>query len=176
MEWLCLQEIILHFWQNSNLANQVGIPGSVRIPTGLERYRQSISNPGPGVGGRLAGNAGNILSSGIAFGSSIGNAFAGVKSASNILDESGTSYSNGIGYGYQKVNDVDYDKQLTEVRKESQAATLKTTATGASLGASVGSIVGPIGSVIGGAIGAVGGFITGFIWRRSQKEKDAKTS
>jgi hypothetical protein len=27
------------FWQNSNLANQVGIPGSVRIPTGLERYR-----------------------------------------------------------------------------------------------------------------------------------------
>lgn len=159
------------FWQNSNLANQVGIPGSVRIPTGLERYRQPISNPGPGIGGRLAGNAGNILSSGIAFGSSIGNAFAGVKSASNILDESGTSYSNGIGYGYQKVNDVDYDKQLTEVRKESQAATLKTTATGASLGASVGSIVGPIGSVVGGAIGAVGGFITGLFGGAHRKRK-----
>jgi hypothetical protein len=24
------------FWQNSNLANQVGIPGSIQRPTGLE--------------------------------------------------------------------------------------------------------------------------------------------
>ena len=158
------------FWQNSNLANQVGIPGSIQRPTGLENYRVPV-NQGPGFGSRLAGNASSILSSGIAFGSSIGNAFGGVKSASNILDESGTSYSNGLGYSYQKVNDIDYDKQLTELRKESQANTLKSTTTGASLGSSIGSVVGPVGSVIGGAIGAVGGFITGLFGAGHRKRK-----
>lgn len=158
------------FWQNSNLANQVGIPGSIQRPTGLENYRVPV-NQGPGFGSRLAENASSILSSGIAFGSSIGNTFGGVKSASNILDESGTSYSNGLGYGYQKVNDIDYDKQLTEVRKESQANTLKSTTTGASLGSSIGSVVGPVGSVIGGAIGAVGGFITGLFGAGHRKRK-----
>ena len=158
------------FWQNSNLANQVGIPGSIQRPTGLENYRVPV-NQGQGFGSRLAGNASSILSSGIAFGSSIGNAFGGVKSISNILDESGTSYSNGLGYGYQKINDIDYDKQLTEVRKESQANTLKSTTTGASLGSSIGSVVGPVGSVIGGAIGAVGGFITGLFGAGHRKRK-----
>lgn len=158
------------FWQNSNLANQVGIPGNIQRPTGLENYRVPV-NQGPGFGSRLAENASSILSSGVAFGSSIGNAFGGVKSASNILDESGTSYSNGLGYGYQKVNDIDYDKQLTEVRKESQANTLKSTTTGASLGSSIGSVVGPVGSVIGGAIGAVGGFITGLFGAGHRKRK-----
>lgn len=158
------------FWQNSNLANQVGIPGNIQRPTVLENYRVPV-NQGPGFGSRLAGNASSILSSGVAFGSSIGNAFGGVNSASNILDESGTSYSNGLGYGYQKVNDIDYDKQLTEVRKESQANTLKSTTTGASLGSSIGSVVGPVGSVIGGAIGAVGGFITGLFGAGHRKRK-----
>lgn len=158
------------FWQNSNLANQVGIPGNIQRPTGLENYRVPV-NKGPEFGSRLAGNASSILSSGIAFGSSIGNAFGGVKSAGNILDETGTSYSNGLGYGYQKVNDIDYDKQLTEVRKESQANTLKSTTTGASLGSSIGSVVGPVGSVIGGAIGAVGGFITGLFGAGHRKRK-----
>lgn len=149
------------FWQNSNLANQVGIPGSIRIPTGLERYRQPVSNQGPSFGSRLAGNASNILSSGFAFGGSIANSFGDVKSSSNILDETGTSYSNGLGYGYQKVNDIDYNGQMSELRRENNANTMKAASTGASLGASVGSLVGPVGSVIGGAIGAVGGFITG---------------
>lgn len=165
-----LQSGYTPFWQNSNLANQVGIPGSIQRPTGLENYRVPV-NQGLGFGSRLAGNASSILSSGIAFGSSIGNAFGGVKSASNILDESGTSYSNGLGYGYQKVNDIDYDKQLTEVRKENQANTLKSTTTGASLGSSIGSVVGPVGSVIGGAIGAVGGFITGLFGAGHRKRK-----
>lgn len=158
------------FWQNSNLVNQVGIPGNIQRPTGLENYRAPV-NQGQGFGSRLAGNASSILSSGVAFGSSVGDAFGGVKSARNILDESGTSYSNGLGYGYQKINDIDYDKQLTEVRKESQSNTLKSTTTGASLGSSIGSVVGPVGSVIGGAIGAVGGFITGLFGAGHRKRK-----
>ena len=158
------------FWQNSNLANQVGIPGSIRIPTGLENYRQPV-NQGLSFGSRLAGNASNILSSGFAFGGSIANSFGGVKSSGNILDETGTSYSNGIGYGYQKVNDIDYNGQMNELRRENNANTMKTASTGASLGASVGSVVGPVGSVIGGAIGAVGGFITGLFGASKRRRR-----
>lgn len=158
------------FWQNSNLANQVGIPGSIQRSTGLEQYRVPVSQ-NSSFGSRLAGNASNILSSGFAFGGSIANSFGGVKSSGNILDETGTSYSNGLGYGYQKINDIDYNGQMNELRKENNANTMKAASTGASLGASVGSVVGPVGSVIGGAIGAVGGFITGLFGAGHRKRK-----
>jgi len=47
------------------------------------------------------------MSSGIQFAGDLGNAFGGVKSVNDILDETGTSYSNGIGFGYQRINDID---------------------------------------------------------------------
>lgn len=156
------------FWQNSYLSNQIGIPGSIRYPGNvnvIQRY------PRVNIDGKLASNASGIISSGVAFGSDIGNAFGGVKSASNILDETGSSYSNGIGYGYQKVNDVDYDKQLSEIRKEGNANTLKTTGTGMALGASVGSVFGPIGGAVGAAVGAVGGLVTGLFGASHRKHK-----
>lgn len=156
------------FWQNNNLTNQVGIPGSIQAPTGLYKYRQPIRNQSSGIS--IGGVAG-VASSAISFGSSIADSFGGVKSSSDILNESGESYSNGIGYGYQKVNDIDYDGQMREINKENNSNTLKATATGASLGASVGSLVGPIGSVIGGAIGAVGGFVTGLFGGSHRKRK-----
>ena len=156
------------FWQNSYLSNQIGIPGSIRHPGNvnvIQRY------PRVNIEGKLASNASGIISSGVAFGSDIGNAFGGVKNASNILDETGSSYSNGIGYGYQKVNDVDYDKQLSEIRKEGNANTLKTTGTGMALGASVGSVFGPIGGAVGAAVGAVGGLVTGLFGASHRKHK-----
>ncbi len=156
------------FWQNSYLSNQIGIPGSIRYSGNvnvIQRY------PRVNIDGKLASNASGIISSGVAFGSDIGNAFGGVKSASNILDETGSSYSNGIGYGYQKVNDVDYDKQLSEIRKEGNANTLKTTGTGMALGASVGSVFGPIGGAVGAAVGAVGGLVTGLFGASHRKHK-----
>ena len=159
------------FWQNNNLTNQVGIPGSVQAPTGLYKYRQPIRNQSSGISVGGGGGVAGVASSAISFGSSIADSFGGVKSSSDILNESGESYSNGIGYGYQKVNDIDYDGQMREINKENNSNTLKATATGASLGASVGSLVGPIGSVIGGAIGAVGGFVTGLFGGSHRKRK-----
>lgn len=159
------------FWQNNNLTNQVGIPGSIQAPTGLYKYRQPIRNQSSGISIGGGGGVAGVASSAISFGSSIADSFGGVKSSSDILNESGSSYSNGIGYGYQKVNDIDYDGQMSEINKENNANTLKATATGASLGASVGSLVGPIGSVIGGAIGAVGGFVTGLFGGSHRKRK-----
>lgn len=159
------------FWQNNNLTNQVGIPGSIQAPTGLYKYRQPIRNQSSGISVGGGGGVAGVASSAISFGSSIADSFGGVKSSSDILNESGESYSNGIGYGYQKVNDIDYDGQMREINKENNSNTLKATATGASLGASVGSLVGPIGSVIGGAIGAVGGFVTGLFGGSHRKRK-----
>lgn len=159
------------FWQNNNLTNQVGIPGSVQAPTGLYKYRQPIRNQSSGISIGGGGGVAGVASSAISFGSSIADSFGGVKSSSDILNESGESYSNGIGYGYQKVNDIDYDGQMREITKENNSNTLKATATGASLGASVGSLVGPIGSVIGGAIGAVGGFVTGLFGGSHRRRK-----
>lgn len=159
------------FWQNNNLTNQVGIPGSIQAPTGLYKYRQPIRNQSSGISIGGGGGVAGVASSAISFGSSIADSFGGVKSSSDILNESGESYSNGIGYGYQKVNDIDYDGQMREINKENNSNTLKATATGASLGASVGSLVGPIGSVIGGAIGAVGGFVTGLFGGSHRKRK-----
>ena len=158
------------FWQNSNLAYQVGIPGSIKRPTGLENYRMPISQS-PSFGSRLAGNASNILSAGLAFGGSVANSFGGVKSAGNILDETGYSFSNGIGYGYQKLNDIDYDAQRTEIRKEGQANTMKSIGSGAALGSSIGSVAGPIGSGIGAVVGAVGGLVTGLFGAKSRKRR-----
>lgn len=159
------------FWQNNNLINQVGIPESIQAPTGLYKYRQPIRNQSSGISIGGGGGVAGVASSAISFGSSIADSFGGVKSSSDILNESGESYSNGIGYGYQKVNDIDYDGQMREINKENNSNTLKATATGASLGASVGSLVGPIGSVIGGAIGAVGGFVTGLFGGSHRKRK-----
>lgn len=159
------------FWQNNNLTNQVGIPGSIQATTGLYKYRQPIRNQSSGISVGGGGGVAGVASSAISFGSSIADSFGGVKSSSDILNESGESYSNGIGYGYQKVNDIDYDGQMREINKENNSNTLKATATGASLGASVGSLVGPIGSVIGGAIGAVGGFVTGLFGGSHRKRK-----
>lgn len=159
------------FWQNNNLTNQVGIPGSIQAPTGLYKYRQPIRNQSSGISIDGGGGVAGVATSAISFGSSIADSFGGVKSSSDILNESGSSYSNGIGYGYQKVNDIDYDGQMSEINKENNSNTLKATATGASLGASVGSLVGPIGSVIGGAIGAVGGFVTGLFGGSHRKRK-----
>ena len=159
------------FWQNNNLTNQVGIPGSIQTPTGLYKYRQPIRNQSSGISIGGGGGVAGVATSAISFGSSIADSFGGVKSSSDILNESGESYSNGIGYGYQKVNDIDYDGQMREINKENNSNTLKATATGASLGASVGSLVGPIGSVIGGAIGAVGGFVTGLFGGSHRKRK-----
>ena len=156
------------FWQNSYLSNQIGVPGSIRYPG---RINVTQGQPGAGVGGKLASNASGIISSGVAFGGDIANAFSGVKSSSDILDETGSSYSNGIGYGYQKVNDIDYDKQLTEIRKEGQANTLKTTGTGMAAGAAVGSVFGPVGGAIGAAVGALGGLVTGLFGSAHRKRK-----
>lgn len=124
-----------------------------------------------GVAGKLGGNASNIMSSGMSFAGDLGNAFGGVKSSNDILDETGTRYSNGIGYGYQRINDVDRGAQLTELRKQNQGNTMKAVGSGAALGASVGMTFGPVGGLIGGAVGALGGLIGGLFGGAKRKRK-----
>lgn len=124
-----------------------------------------------GVVGKLGDNASNIMSSGIQFAGDLGNAFGGVKSVNDILDETGTSYSNGIGFGYQRINDIDRGAQLTELRRQSQNNTMKTVGSGAALGSTIGSVAGPVGGLIGGAVGALGGLIGGLFGGAKRKRK-----
>jgi hypothetical protein len=84
------------------------------------------------------------------------------------MQEAGTTYSNGIGFGYQKVNDIDYSGQMSELNRENNNNTFKTTASGAALGMSVG---GPIGAGIGAVAGFVGGLFGAGKRRREMRRR-----
>lgn len=130
---------------------------------------------GPGFG-KMLGNGlmskgGNIISSGIAFTGDAMNSFSDTKDENQILNDSGSTYTQGLGFGYVRQNDVDRDAQMKELSKENTSNTLKTTASGAALGASVGSIFPGVGTVIGGAVGAIGGFLTGLFGSKKRKRE-----
>nr|DAU12057.1 MAG TPA: Protein of unknown function (DUF1269) [Caudoviricetes sp.] len=99
------------------------------------------------------------------------NSFSGTKDENQILNDSGRTYTQGLGFGYVRQNDVDRDAQMKELSKENTSNTLKTTASGAALGASVGSIFPGVGTVIGGAVGAIGGFLTGLFGSKKRKRE-----
>ena len=98
-----------------------------------------------------------MVTTGINFAGSVANSFGPVKSAGDILQESGTSVGQGSGFSYQKQNAVDVGAQMDELSKQNTANTLNTAASGASLGSAFGPIGAGIGGVVGGAVGFIGG-------------------
>lgn len=98
-----------------------------------------------------------MATTGINFAGSVMNSFGPVKSAGDILQESGTSVGQGSGFSYQKQNAVDAGAQMDELSKQNTANTLNTAASGASLGSAFGPIGAGIGGVVGGAVGFIGG-------------------
>ena len=141
---------------------------------GLQQYPNQLpQNTGntSGFGANLASKGGNIIGSGIAFAGDVMNSFGGTKDENQILNDSGRTYTQGLGFGYVRQNDVDRDAQMKELGKENTSNTLKTAASGAALGASVGSIFPGVGTVIGGAVGAIGGFLTGIFGSKKRKRE-----
>ena len=98
-----------------------------------------------------------MATTGINFAGSVMNSFGPVKSAGDILQESGTSVGQGSGFSYQKQNSIDAGAQMDELSKQNTANTLNTAASGASLGSAFGPIGAGIGGVVGGAVGFIGG-------------------
>ena len=153
-------------------------PGSILTPsdntikTKLQEPLKRVDNGTPkSTGGPSAASIGNIVTSGLGFMGSVMNSFGPTLNEQELLANAGTSRGNVNGFGYQKQNAVDANRELDELKKENTANTLNTAATGATLGASVGSIIPGVGTAIGGAIGAVGGFITGLFGGSSRKAR-----
>lgn len=159
------------FYNDPQFYNNAGLSPYGRKPMLTDANRVPILNNRSPFGANLASGAPQILSSGIQFAGAMGDAFSGVKSSDTILNETGSKTVDGGDFGYQKMNDIDYDGQMTEARKQAQASTLKTTGAGAAAGASVGAVFGPVGGLIGGAVGALGGLIGGLFGGAHKKRK-----
>lgn len=130
---------------------------------------------GKGLNLKGLDKAGNIAGSAISFAGDMLNSFGPVKSSTDLLNESGTSSTQGYGFSYIRQNDVDAQKQMDEISRQNQSNTLKTAGSGAALGASIGSIVPGVGTVLGGVIGGIGGLVGGLFGssRRKRKMREA---
>lgn len=167
------------FWQNNYLLRNTGLYGNVQAPIGLEKYRQPVYNGNSGtnwsnIKSGAMSNASNILSAGLEFGKDISDAFHYNKSVGNILNEQGYHFAGNDNFGYQKINDVDFGREMSEVRRDNNANTFKTTASGAKAGAAIGSAVGPIGTAIGTVVGGIGGFIGGLFGGAKRRREAAR--
>lgn len=129
------------------------------------------------TGGASGGNgmnwsgAGNIASTAVQFAGAAINSFGNNKSATELIGESGTTSVNNGNWTYQRQNDVNASRQMSQLAKENTGNTLGAMGAGAALGGAIGSIFPGVGTVIGGAIGAVGGLLTGLIGSSSRKRK-----
>lgn len=132
---------------------------------------QQFTTPSKPAGKFDMAKGGNIATSAVAFAGDTINAFGSVKNENQLMAESGKTQSNGIGFSYDRQNEINSSAQLRELSKENTGNTLKTTATGAALGASIGSIFPGFGTVIGGAVGAVVGLGVGLFGGASRRNK-----
>ena len=132
------------------------------------------SNNKDGFKQRLNSAGGSIGTNAVNFVGATMNSFGPTKSEGELMQESGQSVGYGSGFSYQRQNNIETDRQLSELSKENTANTLKTAGAGAALGATVGSIVPGLGTVIGGVVGGIAGGIlgiTGAAKRRRQMMK-----
>lgn len=140
---------------------------------------QSMKLPQPNytssVGGKIdVGKGGNIASNAIAFIGSGINAFGPVKNQNDLMQNAGNGYVDSGEFTWTKQNNINQQKEMSELSKQNTSNTLKTAGTGAALGASVGSIFPGVGTVIGGAVGGVVGAIGGLFGGSSRKRKQKR--
>lgn len=151
---------------DTNLSS--GLSKKLGEETAMYNLRQA---GGKGLNLKGLDKAGNIAGSAISFAGDMLNSFGPVKSSTDLLNESGTSNTQGYGFSYIRQNDVDTQKQLAELSRQNQSNTLKTAGSGAALGASIGSIVPGVGTVLGGVIGGIGGLVGGLFGSSRRKRK-----
>lgn len=104
----------------------------------------------------------------IGFGSSLFDAFntKSVPTEDNLIMDSGQSRGVSNGVSYERINQIDEDSAMSQLRSENTSNTLNAATTGAKIG----STFGPIGGVVGGVLGAIGGLFGGK--RRKRKLED----
>lgn len=112
---------------------------------------------------------GDVISTAIPFGAAIAEDFQLDRSREDIAREAGSSEAQGAGFVYNRQNNIDRQKELEDLRRQSAGNAVKSTGTGAAFGAAVGSIFPGAGTVIGGALGAVAGALTGWIGAKRRR-------
>lgn len=162
--------------QIKKINNSVDRQIQLRMPESEPKSRYSkykrIENLPGYEGGKINwSGAGNIASTAVSFAGAAINAFGNNKSSSELIGESGTTSVNNGNWTYQRQNDVNAQKQMSQLAKENTGNTLGAMGTGAALGGAIGSIFPGAGTVIGGAIGAVAGLVTGLFGSSARKRK-----
>ena len=140
------------------------------------------SNINPVIPGRIKSSAGsntnftwdkagNIATSLVNHVGAVHNAFTLDRSEGEIEAAAGSRNINAGGWAWQKQNDINRSKELSELNKQNTSNTLATAGSGAALGAAIGSIFPGAGTIIGGAIGAVAGLGFGLFGGSNRKRK-----
>lgn len=115
--------------------------------------------------------AGNALMSAMGTYQTMSNAFNYDKTADQLLNEGGYGYGNIGGYGFQKYNGADIERETAEINAQNKSNTINTALSGASTGAAVGSLLGPAGGAVGGVVGGIAGAIGGIFGGKKRKEE-----
>lgn len=118
----------------------------LKYPTNGNFFQNAYDN-GPAI----AQNAVNFLGSSI-------NAFTLGRSTGEIMSDAGQRTVNNGMFTWQRQNEIDSGKEMSDLHKQHVNNTLATVGTGAALGGSIG---GPIGAGIGAAVGGIIGFVGG---------------
>lgn len=152
---------------NSSFAD----PTSNRLAQDHTKYKWA--QPSPKKSSFDVAGAGNALMSGIGTYQTINNAFSYDKTADQLLNEGGYGYGNIGGYGFQKYNGADIERETAEINAQNKSNTINTALSGASTGAAVGSLLGPVGGAVGGVVGGIAGAIGGIFGGKS-REREAR--
>lgn len=88
--------------------------------------------------------------------------------AGQILSEAGTTNANVMGYGYQRINDIDEASYKRREKEQAVGGTLNAVAHGASTGMQTGGF---IGAIVGGVAGLAGGVSAHILGSKNLKEE-----
>lgn len=115
------------------------------------------------IGDRALNAAPQILTNALNFTGSVINANTLGRSSADILRDAGTRVAKNGDFVWQKQNEIDSNREMSDLHKQHVSNTISTMGTGVALGASIGSIFPGAGTAIGAVGGAIIGGIAGLI-------------
>lgn len=114
-------------------------------------------------GNRILNATPQILTNALNFTGSVINANTLGRSSADILRDAGTRVAKNGDFVWQKQNEIDSNREMSNLHKQHVSNTISTMGTGVALGASIGSIFPGAGTAIGAVGGAIIGGIAGLI-------------
>lgn len=162
-----------------------GVGGDI---TGLNTYKQQLTSvptrmevngmrtPGnlslsSGGGGISTGTVTGAVNGTIGMIQGYNSMQSAVKGTDELMAYSGQRTDQAFGVNYQAQNDINRQKAMDDISKQSKNATLGMVGSGAAAGAAIGSAIPGVGTLIGGAVGAITGLFGGLFGRKKARER-----